>query len=214
VLTHQAFYTDLVPLADYRASQGLRVALIDVQDVYDEFGYGLTGARPIHDLLAYAFDHWQPPAASYVVLVGDGNYDPKNYLGLNRTSYFPPYLAPVDPWITETAADNRYVTLTEGDNLPDMMIGRLPVNSAAQALTVVNKTLTYEQNPPPGDWNQRAMFVADNADSAGNFAAASDNIIDCCCRRPISRTGSTIWSPTRQPTTSRLPSSPASTADD
>jgi uncharacterized repeat protein (TIGR01451 family) len=184
VLTHPDFYSEVVPLADYRAAQGLRVALIDVQDVYDEFGYGLTGTMPIHGFLDYALDHWQPPVPSYVVLVGDGNYDPKNNLGLNRTSFFPPYLAPIDPWITETAADNRYVTLTEGDNMPDMMLGRLPVNSAAQTRTVVSKTVAYEQNPPPRDWNRRLMFVADNADGAGDFAAASDRIIDCCAPAP------------------------------
>ncbi len=208
LLTHATFYSDVVPLADYRALQGLRVALIDVQDVYDEFGYGLTGARPIHDFLDYAADHWQPPAASYVVLVGDGNYDPKNYLGLNRTSFFPPYLAPVDPWMNETAADNRYVTLTEGDNVPDMMLGRLAVNSAAEVGTVVSKTLSYEQNPPPGDWNQRLLFVADNADSAGDFAALSEGIIAIAvCRRLMSRIGSTIWSPTRHPSRPGTPSS-------
>lgn len=177
LLTHPAFYSDIVPLADHRASLGLRVAQIDVQDVYDEFGYGLTGATPIHDFLDYAASHWQPPAASYVVLVGDGNYDPKNYLGLNRTSFFPPYLAPVDPWINETAADNRYVTLTEGDNIPDMMLGRLPVNSTSQTSTMLDKIINYEQNPPAGDWNQRLLFVADNADSAGDFAALSDALI-------------------------------------
>ncbi len=184
LLTHPAFYSDVVPLADHRASRGLRVALIDVQDVYDEFGYGLTGVKPIRDFLGYAAAHWQPPAASYVVLVGDGNYDPKNYRGLNKTSFFPPYLAPVDPWINETAADNRYVTLTEGDNLPDMMLGRLPVNSTTQASAVVSKTLTYEQNPPAGDWSQRLLFVADDADSAGDFAAASEHFIDCCVPEP------------------------------
>ena len=67
--------------ATYRASQGLRAVLVDVQDVYDEFGYGLTGAAAIHDFLAYAYSHWQAPAPSYVVLVGDGHYDPKNYAG-------------------------------------------------------------------------------------------------------------------------------------
>ena len=34
LLTHPAFYSDIVPLADHRASLGLRVAQIDVQDVY------------------------------------------------------------------------------------------------------------------------------------------------------------------------------------
>ena len=181
LLTHSDFYTAVVPLADYRESQGLRVALIDIQDVYDEFGYGLTGARPIRDFYDHAYHHWQPPAASYTVLVGDGTYDPKNYLGYGRTSFLPPYLAPVDPFIGETAADNRYVALTVGDNMPDMMLGRLAVNQEAEARAIVSKTLAYEQNPPPGDWNQQLMFVSDDGEG---FPQASDGIIDCCVPAP------------------------------
>jgi len=164
--------------------------------VYDEFGYGITAARPIHDFLEYASDHWQPPSPSYVVLVGDGNYDPKNYGGNNRTSFFPPYLAPVDPWIIETAADNRYVTLTEGDTMPDMMLGRLPVNSAAEASVMVSKTLGYEQDPPPGEWKQRLLFVADDAGRGGDFDDISDAVIDCCVPAPYQPEGSTTRSPT------------------
>ena len=95
------------------------------------------------------------PRRRTCVLVGDGHYDPKNYLGYGRASYMPPYLAPVDPWIGETAADNRYVTLVGADTLPDMMLGRLAVNSSAEASALVNKIMAYEQSPAPGDWSSR-----------------------------------------------------------
>ena len=99
-------------------------------------------------------------------------------------SYIPPYLAPVDPWIGETAADNRYVTLVGADTLPDMMLGRLSVNSAAEASAFVNKIVAYEQNPVPGDWQQQVLAVADNADSAGDFAQMSDDLLACCLPAP------------------------------
>lgn len=96
----------------------------------------------------------------------------------------PPYLAPVDPWMGETAADNRYVTLVGTDTLPDMMLGRLSVNSVAEASAFVNKIVAYEQNPVPGDWQQQVLAVADNADGAGNFAYMSDNLLTCCLQAP------------------------------
>ncbi len=157
---------------------------VDVQDVYDEFGYGIVGAASIHDFLAFTYTYWKKPAPSYVVLVGDGNYDPKNYSGFGRVSYMPPYLAPVDPWIVETAADNRYVTLVGADTLPDMMLGRLSVNTPVEAGIIVNKIINYEQSPVPGDWLQQILAVADNADSAGDFAQESDGLVACCVAPP------------------------------
>ena len=116
---------------------------VDVQDIYDEFGYGIVSAAAIHDFLAYAYTNWKTPTTpppSYVVLFGDGNYDPKNHM-YGRVSYIHPYLAPADPWIIETAADNRYVTLVGNDTLPDMMLGRISVNDTTEAGIMVNKII-------------------------------------------------------------------------
>ncbi len=185
-------------LSDFRASQGLRAMRVDVQDVYDEFGYGIVGIDAIHDFLAYAYGHWQAPAPSYVVLMGDGHYDPKDYYGYGRINYVPAYLAPVDPWMGETAADNRYVSLVGDDALPDMMLGRISVNSSAEAAVEVNKIIAYEESPEPGNWNEQVLAVADNADGAGDFAADLRQLAEQLpCRRRTRRTGCTISSRTR-----------------
>jgi hypothetical protein len=173
------FAAQAAALVAYRASKGMRSVWVDVQDVYDQFGYGITGPGAIHDFLDYAYHHWQAPAPAYALLLGDGHYDPKNYQGYGRASYVPPYLAPVDPWIVETAADNRFVTVDGDDVFPDLIIGRLPANSAAEAQVMVDKAMNYEL-APAGDWKTRVAFVADNADSAGDFAAISDALIACC----------------------------------
>jgi hypothetical protein len=176
LITHKDFWVQASVLANTRDSH-MRVIQVDVQDIYDEFGYGITGVTPIHDFIAYAFANWQSPAPSYVVLVGDGHYDPKNYKGYGRTNYIPAYLAPVDPWIGETAADNRYVTVAGDDIFPDLMLGRLSVNSTGEASAFIDKIIVYEQNPSPGDWQKQVLAVADNTDSAGNFAQISDKLL-------------------------------------
>jgi len=176
IITHDDFYTSVLPLRDYRVAQGMRVQLVRVQDVYDEFNYGLPDPQAIHDFLAYAYDHWVPPAPAYVLLVGDGTLDPKNYVNTGTRDFIPPYLAPADPWINETAADNRYVDVHGDDHFPDMYLGRLPANSVGEATAMVNKILAYEQHPPDEGAGRRILFVADNADSSGDFAAFSDGI--------------------------------------
>ena len=176
-ITHNDFYGDVLPLANHRATQGLRTMVVDVQDIYDEFSYGIFDPQAIHDFLAYAYASWTVPAPTYILLVGDGNYDFKDNLGTAEPNYIPPYLAMVDPTNGEVAADNRYVCVSGGDILADMHIGRLPVQTNTQANTVVNKIINYEQNPPSGNWNHRVLFVADNyPDPAGNFPELSDDI--------------------------------------
>jgi hypothetical protein len=178
VITHGDFSADVLPLATHRAGQGLRTLVVDVQDVYDEFSYGIFNPQAIHDFLAYAYANWAPQAPAYVLLVGDGNFDFKDNLGWGEPNYIPPYLADVDPWLGQTAADNRYVCVSGEDIFPDMHLGRLPVKTSAEASALVAKILAYEQNPPGGVWNRQVLFVADDADGTGDYAALSDTIAD------------------------------------
>ena len=183
LITPDDFWDQAQVLATYRETQDLVVKLVRLQDIYDEFNFGIADANAIHDFLQFAYDYWRDPedpedtAPSYVLLLGDGHYDPKNYLGYGRESFIPPFLAVVDPWIGETASDNRYVTLSGEDTMPDMMIGRLAVNTSLEAENFINKIINYEDNPPSGGWKEAILAVADNQDSGGNFPAHSDNII-------------------------------------
>ncbi|MGB9723531.1 MAG: C25 family cysteine peptidase [Chloroflexia bacterium] len=170
------FLPAIEPLAADDAGRGMRTRVVDVQDIYDEFSGGRRDPRAIRSFLAYAYAHWTPPAPAYVLLVGDGHYDFKDYRGSGLPNPIPPYLAYVDPWIGETAADNRYVSLVGDDPLADMLLGRLPVNTPEEAAAVVDKILAYRQVREPADWQGQVLFVADNADGAGNFPALSDEI--------------------------------------
>lgn len=184
ILTHADFLTEVQVLADHRAAQGLRVAVVDVAEVYDAFSYGIFDPRAIHDFLAHAYAHWPRPAPTYVLLVGDGHYDYRDNLSTGEPNFLPPHLADVDPWIGETATDNYYVCVSGEDALPDMHVGRLPARSAADAAAMIDKIMSYELDPPVGDWNSQALFVADNEDYAGDFAAASDGLISSTLPTP------------------------------
>jgi hypothetical protein len=179
IITHADFEGELQLLASLRTARGHRVEVVDVQDAYDEFGYGLMSAEAIRDLLAHAYDHWVEPAPSYVLLVGDGTYDMRHY-GINSApTFMPPYLDFVDPDLGEAATDNRYGCVSGEDFLADMHIGRLPANTAAEAETMVDKILSYEFSPAPGDWNHNVLFIADDLEGGGgDFYDLSDGIAD------------------------------------
>jgi hypothetical protein len=210
IIAHPSLLAAVAPLAAHRTAQGLRVATFSAQEVYDAFSGGVADPQALHDFLAYAYHNWPAPAPSYVLLVGDGHYDPKghclaagcsgNLVTAPNTNLIPPYLRMVDPWIGETAADNLLVTFGPLNTLPDMAIGRLPVSSVAETEQMVAKILAYEQNPPPGAWRSSLTFVTDNAfqsngavDPAGNFWALSDTIVEDPVLAPYALTKQRIY---------------------
>ncbi len=178
VITHAKFWDQALRLAQFRAGE-FHVALIDVQEIYNQFNGGMMSAESIHDFLAYARQHWQTPSPQYVVLVGDGYYDMRPYKVSSLPTYIPPYLYLADPSLGETAADNRYVTLEGNDILPDMHIGRLSVNTVEEAQAFVDKIIAYEHDCSCGSWVYNTLFVSDNLEGGGgDFYAYSDAIAD------------------------------------
>ncbi|HSN76263.1 MAG TPA: C25 family cysteine peptidase [Anaerolineae bacterium] len=169
--------TAVQPLLDYRAAEGFDVAHVDVQDIYDEWSYGRIDPHAIRSFLSYAYYNWAT-RPSYVLLVGDGHYDYNQVTSQPLPLLLPPYLADVDPWFGEVPTDNLYVSVDSiSDYLPDMAVGRLPANTAAEVTAIVDKILVYEDASlnPAGPWQQRAIYVADNcSDPAGNFHALSN----------------------------------------
>nr|WP_290669471.1 C25 family cysteine peptidase [Ardenticatena sp.] len=177
VITHRAFLTQARALADYRASQGLRTMVVDVEDLYNEFNYGRWGPDAITNFLAYAYANWQAPPPTYVVLFGYGHWNGQGFDAYpNPPNFLPPNMTWTDPWQGEVDSANRHVTIVGNDILPDMLIGRIVVSDTVGAWAVVSKTIAYEQ----AGWQpyqQRVTFVADNNDYAGNFVAFSEDAI-------------------------------------
>ena len=181
-IVHSALWKAIDPLLEHRrVADGFTVAKVDVQQIYDEFSYGRRDPEAIRTFLSYAYHNWRGPAGDaspplYVLLVGDGHYDFTGVSGTTLPNLVPPYLVNIDPWIGETAADNRFVSVDGPDDiLPDMSIGRIPAQNPDDVTAVVDKILAYETTAQAGDWQHRAFYVADNcADGAGDFHWLSD----------------------------------------
>ena len=181
IIAHSSFIAAVAPLAAHRAiSDGLRVFSTTVEAVYNAYSGGRVDPLAIRDYISHTYHSTTPPALKYVLLVGDG-VQPQQTLPQSTaagSNYVPPYLIP-DPWQPgkQAASDNRFVTLDGSDTLADVFIGRLPVNTVAEATTVVNKILAYELNPPQWPWNERVLFFAGNPlPSDPDYHALSDQV--------------------------------------
>jgi len=160
IVTYDGFYTDTLPLAAYRQGQGLRVAVVRLTDVYDEFAAGLATPQAIRDFLAYAYHHWTPPAPRCVLLVGDANLDYRDRFRTGRPNFVPTFIFDADD-VGQTANDTWFGQVTGNAPVPDLAVGRLPARSPDDVRTMVAKIISYE-TAPADIWQGRLMFVADN----------------------------------------------------
>ncbi|MCL4869482.1 MAG: hypothetical protein KJ063_10970 [Anaerolineae bacterium] len=192
IITDPSFNNALTPLVNRRtATDGLAVRIVYVQDIFDEFGYGFYDTEAIRRFLDYTYTQWASPAPTYVLLVGEGSFDHRDLMGDNGATgnLMPVYLrSGIDYFLGETAADNQYVDF-DGDNVADMMLGRLPAKTPAELTVMVNKIIAYETASLVPSWFGSHLFVTDNGlvynsgtgqctiDPAGNFFQTVEQFI-------------------------------------
>ncbi|MFN2578346.1 MAG: C25 family cysteine peptidase [Pyrinomonadaceae bacterium] len=175
IITYKDFIPSLASLVAQREAQGFTVAVTDVDDVFDEFSYGAHTPQAIRDFMLRAKTTWAR-GPSYLLLVGDASYDPRNYAGVGNFDLVPS--RQIDTGIAGTAtaletASDDWLTDFNGDGIADISVGRLPVRTVAEANLVVSKIVNYS---PPNAGN-RALLVADTQGSYYfNFEAAVDEV--------------------------------------
>ncbi|MER2598408.1 MAG: C25 family cysteine peptidase [Caldilineales bacterium] len=172
-IVYPAFRQTLQPLIDYRRSQGLRVTVADIGDVYNTFSGGMMDPAAIRNYMRYARQNWPAPAPRFLLLVGDASYDYQGFLSGSGSNFVPTYLLQTH-FVGETASDNWFVNLDDADDRPDMAVGRIPAQTPQQVADVVAKTLAYEQSNATQPWAGRALFVAD--DKQDSFQQISDDL--------------------------------------
>lgn len=165
IFTRREFMLAVNSLKELRQSQGYRVAVVDIEDVYDEFSFGNKTPLALKDFLAYAHSNWKV-APRFVMMVGDASFDAKNYLGFGWNDFVPTGL--IDTQLMETASDD-WLADFNGDGLAEMAIGRLPVRSPREAAVVVAKIVHYEQSSR----SEGVLLVADETLNGADFETTS-----------------------------------------
>jgi hypothetical protein len=168
VIAPRAFKVPAQALADYRASLGLRSAVAVFEDICDQFGGGLATPEAIRDFLVYARQQWGM-APWMVVLGGWGHYDYFN-AQTALTSYLPSLLG--SDSATLRPSDSLFGDVAGADGVPDLAVGRLPVQSVTQFNAYITKLKAYEA-AAARPRHAMALLAADNADGGGDFTASN-----------------------------------------
>jgi fimbrial isopeptide formation D2 family protein len=161
IIAHPNFIGGLGPLVQARQAQGLTVNVVDVNDLYAQYAYGIFDPRAIQQYIAYAA---QNLGTQYVLLVGGDTYDYRNYRGLNSVSFIPSLYVSTGPTVKLVPSDPLYADVNK-DNIPDLAIGRFPVRTSAELDLIVNKTLAYAAK----DYGATSLFAADKNDGSVSF---------------------------------------------
>jgi hypothetical protein len=183
VITTEELAPALERLVTAREAQGLRVAAVIVEDIFDEFGAGMATPDSIRTFLAYTQSDWAEPHPRYVLLAGEATTDfrgdlasrPQNPV-LRPRNLIPPYLVPVG-FSGETVSDARLADV-DGDLQPDIAIGRWPVDDAASLSALVDRTLAYEAAAAP----DLALFASDG--SSAEFSNLTGRILEATAFPP------------------------------
>ncbi len=172
IISHRAFLVSVERLAAHRRAQGLRVVVVPIDDLYDEFGAGLFTPHAIRDFLTYAYASWQPPAPRYALLVGDAYQDYRNLLNpieSGLVNWVPAQVVETE-LLGETSSDTWFGHTDASTPAPEIAIGRLPVADATTLNRIIDKLIAYDGAAADGPVNATAVLVADDDDSGFGLA--------------------------------------------
>jgi uncharacterized repeat protein (TIGR01451 family) len=171
MISHENFASSLAPLVQAHQAEGQSSTVVPVTDLYDEFTFGEHSPDAIRDFLQTATKAWTT-APRFLLLSGRASLDPRNYLGFGHLDFVPTKIVPTTSLMT--ASDDWFSDFTNS-GMPTIATGRLPVSTAAEAATVVNKIAAYEGQSTNGPWTLQALMVNDKNDTE-NFAQDSQMV--------------------------------------
>jgi hypothetical protein len=156
IVSNRLFLGAAASLKSVRDSQGIDTRIVDVDDLYDEFNFGIRSPEAIRSFfrLGYSWKH----APSAVLLLGDASFDARNYLDTGAFDFVP--TKQVATTLLKTASDDWFTDFNN-DGIADIPVGRIPVRTADEAALVIGKIAS--RGTPSGAWARNALFVADFA---------------------------------------------------
>jgi len=179
----------------------VNVEVAYINDIYDEFSFGLDKAEAVRDFLFAASQYWQSPKPPYLNIIGDANYDYKNVVtppsNIIKKNLVPAYGNPVsDAWYVMWDSLNV--------NIPQMFVGRIPARNNEEVFFYLQKHQTYI-NRQFDSWNKNYLFFSGgDINDPGQLAqikGANDGLLNELVRpKPVGGSGIHFYKTINPPT--------------
>jgi uncharacterized repeat protein (TIGR01451 family) len=171
ILTAAQFTAQVQPLAALHQAEGKSAALINMDDVYDEFNFGERTPYAVRNFLRTATSAWKNKP-HYLLLAGDASVDPRDYLGFGFFDFVPTKIVVTAE--LKTASDDWFSDF-DNTGFAKIATGRLPARTTADAQTMVAKILGYS-NSQGGSWTNQSLMVTDIDDPSVSFSQAAQAV--------------------------------------
>jgi len=162
VIAHPQFADAAEALVAHRQAQGLTTDIVDVEQIYAQFGLGEADPSAIRDYITFATANRR---TRYVLLVGGDTYDYQNHLGIGSISFIPSIYAATSDIVLHAPLDALFAD-GDGDGVPNLAIGRLPVRTVAELQTAIAKIIQSESPRA----NHEALLVSGASDPGTSFS--------------------------------------------
>ncbi|MDP1621560.1 MAG: type IX secretion system sortase PorU [Bacteroidales bacterium] len=189
IVTNPLFLTQAEQLGEFHYQHnGLSVQVVSSTQVFNEFSCGQPDPTAIRDYMKMLYDRGAAGnRPKYLLLFGDGSYDPKNRVPGNN-NFIPTFQSLESMNSTKSYVTDDYFGIMadnagyESNGSIDIGIGRFPVSTVAEAQIMVDKIIHYSSNtyPVASDWRNTITFVADDENQNLHFYQAEElcNIVN------------------------------------
>lgn len=199
IVTHPDFIAQANRLADLHRDQGTSTHVVTIDQVYNEFSSGAPDAVAIRMFAKMFHDRAITNPNSdlkYLLLFGDGTYDPKNRVPNNNNKILTYQAENSENYIACYVSDDFFGMLDDNESFTsadmlDIGIGRILASDNTQAKQQVDKIEHYMKNGSQlfnsnnasccfetnsnatyGDWKLKYVQIAD--DEENNYFIAND----------------------------------------
>ena len=198
IVTNSLFLSQANRLAELHRNNGMTVHVVTNEQVYNEFSSGMPDACAIRMFSKMFYDRGELNPSTrpkYLLLFGDGSYDPKNRLSNNTNFVLTYQVESSENHVTAIVTDDFFGMLDDSESISstdqlDIGIGRLLATDVNSATQLVNKIEHYMNNGSDlyngsaiccdgnqgnktfGDWRLKVVQIADDEDN--NYFIVND----------------------------------------
>ena len=150
----------------------LRVKVVTLNELYNEFSSGNQDVSAIRNLVKYAYFNASTTEnrLKYLCLFGDASFDYKDRIP-NNTNIVPSWYSTESFNLTSSFISDDYYGMMDDNeggmqnsDQSDIAIGRMIVDSPQQAKEMVDKIDLYYQKESYGSWRNNVIVISDDVD--------------------------------------------------
>ena len=162
IVSNKSLWPGAVDYAAYRQSKGYNVLLVDADELYDQFSWGIRKhILAIRNFCDFMIDR-SGPDPDYLLLLG------KSVTSQNAKSG-PGYSLNLVPTYGEPASDVMFTSrLNSNRFVPELSTGRIAAQNNQDLSSYLDKLIAFEtqQSGPPAEWMKHIMHFGGGTDIA------------------------------------------------